>query len=62
MMGSSKYGKLGLQEVVGLADSSSTKIKPSLVGTLAHFEIDSISLGAEHTVAVTADGDVYSWG
>lgn len=53
--GRNDYGQLG----IGHFDSVD---KPTKVLTLCDIEIEDISVGSEHNIALTKDGDVYSWG
>jgi alpha-tubulin suppressor-like RCC1 family protein len=53
--GNGGFGRLGLSQ-----DSKETT--PVMVEELDGQEIDYVSLGFSHSLAVTTQGDVYSWG
>lgn len=36
--------------------------KPQVIATLSGHFIEDISVGAEHTLAVSSNGDVFGWG
>jgi len=48
--------------LTGHGESPRTPNKPQPIATLAGHFIEDISVGAEHTLAVSSDGDVYAWG
>lgn len=39
-----------------------SKPAPQPISTLSGHFIEDIAVGAEHTLAVTSDGDVFGWG
>jgi alpha-tubulin suppressor-like RCC1 family protein len=44
------------------SESSTTNMGPSLVTSLSHVKVKSVACGAYHSLCLTADGKVYSWG
>ena len=56
--GSNQNGKLGL----GQSSSMKKPKVPSLVEALFKTPVAAVACGQEHTVAVTVDGQVYTWG
>ncbi|XP_065224595.1 probable E3 ubiquitin-protein ligase HERC1 isoform X2 [Planococcus citri] len=57
-----KMYSCGLERFTGLPEIMSTTNKPTLIESLASTVIVDISVGAEHTLALTEDGKVYGWG
>lgn len=55
-MGSNQDGKLGI------GNRTVSVNVPTLVESLDHVQLVSVSCGWTHTVALTASGQVYSWG
>ena len=57
--GSNRYGMLGIG-----SDSDKTRIEPQRVNYFAEkdIRIKKVCLGTFHSVALTEDGDVYTWG
>lgn len=37
-------------------------IKPQVVAALSGHFVEDVSVGSEHTLAVTSNGDVFAWG
>ncbi len=56
-MGSNQDGKLG----IGSSRILSANV-PTLVESLDHTQLVSVSCGWTHTVALASTGQVYSWG
>jgi hypothetical protein len=56
--GDAKYGKLGQSKEVLEHDTKT----PQMVEALNRVFIVAVACGRHHTVALSADGDVYSWG
>lgn len=57
MWGSNSCGQLGLGR-----SANNLVSKPSRVDYLAEFSIKMVALGSEHSIALTDEGDVLSWG
>ena len=53
---------LGLEGELGLGRQSMLSTTPMLVQGLRHVSITRISCGAKHTLAIDAEGALYSWG
>jgi RCC1 and BTB domain-containing protein len=53
--GGGEHGQLGHGDKVN-------KVKPTLVQALQHVVLHQITCGWSHSVALTADGEVYTWG
>lgn len=53
--GNNQFGQLGLNHTDNMN-------QPTAVPTFAEMEVVDAACGAEHTVAVTSTGRVYSWG
>lgn len=61
--GSGKYGQLGNGTFYNVADSPSGEPTPVLVeGALKGVEVRAIAAGANHSMAIDWDGNVYTWG
>lgn len=56
-MGANNFGQLGIGE-----KQTKAKNTPTLVEYLAEHFISQVSCGNEHTLALTENGLVYSWG
>eukprot|EP00347_Sterkiella_histriomuscorum_P015971 403354995 len=57
MMGSNQEGKLGIND-----KDMKFIYSPLLIDQLLHSQIVDVSCGDNHTVAVTSNGECYSWG
>ena len=68
VFGGSKYGELGIGEDVGSGGSTFGNIAGSQFTQLTPVKVDGISnvvkvsCGARHTAAITANGELYTWG
>ena len=59
MMGSTKYGKLGISLTY---DECKYASQPMLVTELSGTFVSDVSLGKRHSLASSNDGRVYAWG
>lgn len=57
--GCDRLGQLGLGSVGGIMRK---RCHPTLIEALAKVEISSVECGQYHSLALAADGTVYSWG
>lgn len=73
--GSNRWGQLGLCAIAprsagppgicypgGNQAEFEDRMVPTVVPTLRGLKILDVAAGARHTVAVSSDGDVYTWG
>ena len=61
-MVSTQYHIFCLDRLTGHGESVRSTNKPQTVATLSGHFIEDIAVGAEHTLAVSSDGDVFAWG
>lgn len=62
----SKYGKVftwGQERLIGQPDTrGGSNCQPQEVASLSGYFIEDVVCGAEHTLVLTSDGDVWGWG
>jgi hypothetical protein len=60
--GSDDFHQLGRTDNFRAGDDRESKCPPGLVESLKDFEVVRVESGGLHSVAINANGDVYSWG
>ncbi|EGW29988.1 pheromone response pathway [Spathaspora passalidarum NRRL Y-27907] len=60
--GLNQYGQCALTDSKGRLEDGSIISKPTLIPELSYKGIKEIVAGEHHSLALTADGDVYAWG
>ncbi|KAK6454190.1 pheromone response pathway [Scheffersomyces xylosifermentans] len=60
--GLNQYGQCSFTDANGELEDGSLITKPTLIPSLSNKNIIQISAGEHHTLALTKDGEVFSWG
>lgn len=60
--GLNQFGQCALTDINGELEDGSLITKPTEIPALSELSITEISAGEHHTLALTSEGDVYSWG
>lgn len=60
--GLNQFGQCGLTNDNGELEDGSLVSKPTVIDVLSNMKIKEISAGEHHSMALTADGDIFTWG